>query len=165
MKVSLRDFRLFDTLGEHEVARLERLFVEELHPSGQVLLREGDRADEGSAAMYLLLEGQVGVEARAPAGGFGVRRTLRPGHVFGAVSVVAEVPRSATCRALGPVRVARLDRASLQALQRQDEALHARLQLVLARALAADVRDLRDLLVGSLASGDERAVQDYLRRA
>lgn len=156
----LRRFRLFDDLTDPDVAILERLFVEQRVAPGHVLVREGDRADALTAAMFLLLDGQVGVAAAAPEGGFGVRRTLLPGQVFGAVALVADLPRTATCRAITPVTVARLDRRTFDELFRRNVGVHARFQLVVARSLAADLRALRELLVASLASGDERGLRE-----
>lgn len=164
MKNYLRKFQLFDPLTDADVDILERLFVEQTFPDGHVFVREGERADAVSSAMYLLLAGKVAVDARAPEGGFAVHRVLEPGHVFGAVALVAEVPRSATCRALGPVTTASIDRRTFGELFRRDVGVHARFQLVIARSLAADLRDLRELLVSSLASGDQKGLQAYLRK-
>lgn len=163
MKNHLRNFGLFDPLTDSDVEILERLFVEKTYPDGHVFIREGERADALTCAMYLLLDGKVAVDARAPEGGFAVHRVLEPGHVFGAVALVADVPRSATCRALGPVTAASMDRRTFGELFRRDVGVHARFQLVIARSLASDLRDLRELLVSSLASGDQKGLQAYVR--
>jgi CRP-like cAMP-binding protein len=162
----LRRFALFDALTEADAALLERVFVVTSYAQGHVFVREGDRADAVTAALFLILEGQVSVTAEAPQGGFGVQRTLAAGQVFGAVALVADVTRTATCRALTPVSAARLDRRSFEELFRRNVGVHARYQQVIARSLAADLRDLRGLLVAALASGDEGALRErYAPRA
>ena len=155
----LRRFPLFDGLMDVDIALLERVFVESSYLAGHVFVKEGDRASAGTSALYLVLDGQVGVSAAAPDGGFGVKRTLGPGRVFGAVALVADVPRTATCRALTSVTAAKLDRRTFEELFRKNVGVHARFQLVIAKSLAADLRDLRALLVGALASGDEAALR------
>ena len=160
----LRERREHEPVLDAPPLRLERVSLRrvELTPC-EAELREGERADALTCAMYLLLDGKVAVDARAPEGGFAVHRVLEPGHVFGAVALVADVPRSATCRALGPVTVASMDRRTFGELFRRDVGVHARFQLVIARSLAADLRDLRELLVSSLASGDQKGLQAYVR--
>jgi CRP-like cAMP-binding protein len=110
--------------------------------------------------MYFLIEGSVGVSAKAPEGGFGVQRTIGAGEIFGTVALVADVPRTATCRALSPVKVAKLDRRTFEELFRRNVGLHARFQLLIARNLATDLRRLRAALVASFAAGDENALRD-----
>lgn len=156
----LRRFPIASELTDADAELLERVCVVSRHPSDHVLVREGDRADGPTAAMYFLLEGRVGVVAKAPEGGFGVRRTLEPGQSFGALALTTELPRTATCRAIGPVTVARLDKRTFQALFHKNAGLHARFQLFVARTLAADLRALRALLVASAAKGDEAALRD-----
>jgi CRP-like cAMP-binding protein len=73
---------------------------------------------------------------------------------------VADVSRTATCRALTPVTAARLDRRTFEELFRRNVGVHARFQLVIARSLAADLRGLRGLLVAALLSGDEGALRE-----
>jgi CRP-like cAMP-binding protein len=156
----LRGFRAASALTDADIDLLERILVVSTHPQGHTFFREGERADGVTAAMYFVLEGSVGVSAKAPAGGFGVQATLGPGDVFGTVALVADVPRTATCQAVTQVKAAKLDRRTFEELFRRNVGLHARFQLVIARTLASDLRRLRALLVKSLATGDEAPLRN-----
>ena len=156
----LRGFDIASGLTDADVDLLERILVVSTHPAGHTFLREGDRADGVTAAMYFVIEGSVAVAAKAPAGGFGVQATLGAGEVFGAVALVADLPRTATCRAVTPITVARLDRRTFDELFRKNVGLHARFQLVIARSLAGDLRRLRALLVRSFADGDDAPLRE-----
>ena len=155
----LREFAIASVLTDADVELLERILVVSTHPAGHVFVREGDRADGVTAAMFFVLEGSVAVAAKAPAGGFGVHLTLGPGEVFGTVALVADVLRTATCRATTQATVARLDRRAFDELFRRNVGLHARFQLVIAKSLATDLRRLRALLVSSFAAGDDGALR------
>jgi CRP-like cAMP-binding protein len=156
----LREFAIASVLTDADVELLERILVVSTHPAGHTFLREGDRADGVTAAMCFVLDGSVAVAAKAPAGGFGIQITLGKGEVFGTVALVADVPRSATCRAVTQATVAKLDRRTFDELFRKNVGLHARFQLVIARSLAGDLRRLRALLVSSLAAGDDEALNE-----
>lgn len=160
MSAWMRRFERFAELSDDDVALLERIFVVSTYPAGHVFVREGERGSATTAAMYLIVEGNVRVEAQAPEGGFGVRRTLGPGQFVGLLSLLADTPRSATCTAEGKVTAARLDRATLQELFRHDVGVHARFQLVIAKHLARDLRELGTLVEEAIRSGDDRAVRE-----
>lgn len=160
MSAYLRKFATFEGLSEADVAMLERIMVVETHADGHVFIREGDRATAVTASMYVVLEGEVAVVAKAPDGGFGVRRNMGAGEVFGVVAFVADHPRTATVRATGTVRTARLDRGTFSALYQSDAGVHARFQLVVARQLAADIRNTGTLLATAIESGDCAPVAD-----
>ena len=146
----LANFPAFAALGEADRTLLERVLVVDTARPGFVFIHEGDRASGVTAAMFFLIEGEVSVVARAPDGGFGVQRTLGPGHSFGSVALVADVARTATCTAKTTVTYARLDRVVFSELFRKNIGLHARFQLAIARGLASDLRALRESLLKSL---------------
>lgn len=154
----LRQFAVFEALTDADVAILERLLVVEDRRAGHVYVREGDRANAVTAAMYLVLEGTVEIVAKAPAGGFGVRRTMGPGQMFGIVAFVSDGVRTATVRAAGAVKTARLDRRTFDALYKSDAGVHARFQFVVAQQLARDIRSTRNLLAQAIDSGNVDAV-------
>jgi CRP-like cAMP-binding protein len=158
----LRGFPTASGLTDADVDLLERILVVSSYPRGHTFVREGDHAAGVTAAMYFVIEGSVGVSAKAPEGGFGVQTTLGPGDVFGTVALVANVPRTATCRAVTPVKIAKLDRWTFDELFHRNVGLHARFQFVIARSLAGDLRRLRALLVKSIATGDDSPLRNQL---
>ncbi len=159
----LRAFPLASVLTDADVGLLERILVVSTHAAGHTLWREGERADAVTAAMSFLLEGSVGVAVRAPEGGFGVQRTLGPGDVFGTVALVADVPRTATCRAVTAATVGKLDRRTVDELFRRNVGLHARFQLVIARRSrvrpATAARAARDVARDGGRRSAERAIR------
>lgn len=155
-------FPLFAGLAEADRRLLEQVLVVQDFPAGHVLFREGDHAAATTAPTWLILDGTVRVQARAPAGGWGLDRTLPPGHFVGLNALLTDLPRSATCTTASPVTLARLDRVTLEALLRLDARAHARLHLALARHLAGDLRDLSARVTAAFHAGSEeplRAVQ------
>jgi CRP-like cAMP-binding protein len=79
--------------------------------AGTVLCAQGDAA----RSLFVLLDGEIEVSA----GGERLR-VLGAGATFGEVGVLHDVVRTATVTALGPARVAEIDRDALRAAQRAD---------------------------------------------
>jgi CRP-like cAMP-binding protein len=74
---------------------------------GEDLVRQGDAGD----AFFAIEAGQAEVLE-----GEAVVRRLGPGAYFGEVALLRDVPRTATVRALTPLRAFRLDRSGFDAL-------------------------------------------------
>jgi CRP-like cAMP-binding protein len=86
---------------------MNRLALVELAPA-QVLFREG----EPGRCLYVVADGEVAVETAAG----GELARLSPGAFFGEVSLVTDLPRSATVRAAGAAALLAFDRDVLRAL-------------------------------------------------
>ena len=92
------------------LARLgERMERRELAP-GEAVVAEGEAGDH----FYVVLAGIL----RATQEGRGERSVLRPGDYFGEVSLLTDVPRTATVKAITPATVASCDRAAFDELVR-----------------------------------------------
>ena len=72
---------------------------------GEVLVHEGEESD----AVYVVIEGTLGATVRSSGGELGVGE-VNAGEVIGEVAAIAGLRRSATVRAIGPARVAVIDR-------------------------------------------------------
>lgn len=81
-------------------------------PAGQVIVREGDRAD----AAYIIVQGQCEVRKADAKGKDNVLRTMSAGEVFGETAIFAKAPRSASVIALNEVSAVVVDRASIERL-------------------------------------------------
>ena len=92
------------------LARLgERMERRQLAP-GERVVREG----EGGDRFYVVLAGML----RAAQAERGERALLRPGSYFGEVSLLMDLPRTATVTAVTPATVASCDRATFDELVR-----------------------------------------------
>ncbi|XP_074717264.1 cGMP-dependent protein kinase 2-like isoform X2 [Strix uralensis] len=120
-------------LGQGCAAALARSLVPVRHGPGDTVLAEGT---EGSA-MFIVAEGQLSVTQRGQ-----WLRTLRPGDVFGELAILYHCKRTATVRALGPVRLWAIDRhryramATANAQQRRAQALGSLQTVPCLRALS-----------------------------
>ena len=114
--------------------------------SGTVLCREGDP----SAALHLLLAGQVTLSGRAADGTAAVVEVIRPGGRFILAAVLTGRAYLMTARAVTPARLLRLPAAARCDLA----ATRPALGMALARAVAGDFRamvlQVRDLKLRSL---------------
>ncbi|MBF0339807.1 MAG: cyclic nucleotide-binding domain-containing protein [Magnetococcales bacterium] len=112
---------------------------------GEVILREGETGD----CLYVILEGQV--EVVVDDGGEESYRlaVLEKDGFFGEMSLFSDLPRVATVRALGPVRVMTVDKRGLLRWLGDDPSLSMRIMLKMVeriRLLVSEVVRLRRAL-------------------
>lgn len=143
-----RDFRDFP---DEERRELLGLLTEQTYGDGEVLIGEGEPAD----AMYVIVEGQVLVTRRTTGGAVLRICVLGPGELVGLVALIDSGPRTATCTVVGAARVARLSAADFERLFTADAPLGYRLQYLIARQLASDLRLYNDALADALAAPDD----------
>ncbi|XP_075000814.1 cGMP-dependent protein kinase 1-like [Calonectris borealis] len=94
-------------LGEGCPEALAQSFAPVWHGPGDTVLAEGT---EGTA-MYIVAEGQLSVSQQGRQ-----LRTLGPGDVFGELAILYHCKRTATVRALSPVRLWAIDRQRYRAI-------------------------------------------------
>lgn len=102
----LAENAIFAPLPQAAREYLGRSLRERELPAGAVVFSQGDRGDD----FYLVAEGDVDVAIDGKH-----VRTLGPGDYFGEIALLRDVPRTATIRAAGPVRLLALDRDSFLA--------------------------------------------------
>lgn len=137
VRIELRDHDLLRGLTDEQVAAISGLAQIERYPAGEVVLREGDRAD----AVFLLLAGTVTVWLAVGEDGRRHRlATFGPGMAFGEMALLVEGPRSADVEADEPVVAARLALADLRALELRRPDLIAVIYQNLARTLGGRLR-------------------------
>jgi MFS family permease len=96
-----------DILGGASRATLERLAlsaVEETVPARQVIIQEGDEADD----FFVLVGGEAEVVAAGEAGVAQMLGMLTPPNYFGEIGLLARRPRTATVRAVTECSIYRL---------------------------------------------------------
>ena len=95
--------------GETLAKLAERMEREEVAPGARVV----EQGDEGGR-FYVVLTGMLtALQAER-----GTRNVLRPGDYFGEVSLLMDLPRTATVQAVTPATVASCDRATFDAVLR-----------------------------------------------
>jgi ATP-binding cassette, subfamily B, bacterial len=92
---------LFSMLRSADLEPLARKMVIEQYEPGAEICREGEEADK----LYVLAQGQVELLARDAAGVEHRLNVLSDNGVFGDTTVLLDVPRQVTARALTPVTV------------------------------------------------------------
>jgi CRP-like cAMP-binding protein len=118
---------LFCRLSKRELVRIAQLADEVDLPAGKRLTKEGSRGRE----FFVLLEGSADVERN------GQRiATMRGGDFFGEISLVTDVPRTATVTTISPVRALVITDRAFRELLRDSPAIQGKVLEAIASRLA-----------------------------
>jgi CRP-like cAMP-binding protein len=96
---------IFAMAPQPVLERLAAACTEVEFAPGDAIVREGEPAD----ALYVILEGSVGVTARGEEGSDKRLRTMGPETYFGEIGLLERIPRTATVIAEAPTRCYRID--------------------------------------------------------
>ncbi len=143
----LRSATHFAGLSDEDLASVATAFAVESYPDGHTFIRQGERGSE----VFVLVEGKIAVTAQRD----GVTHQigeLKPGELFGLVTLVDNDVRSATCRAAGPVRVGSLASSAAALLFNQRAPIACAFQQALALQVVRDYRRLERTLLQHLAA-------------
>lgn len=122
---------LFAALSYKEQTAVLALGNVEEHNPGQVIVKE----DEPGSELFLVLKGRVQITKN------GIQiRELPPGGHFGEMSLVQDVPRSASAVAADPTHVLRIGRGPMMGLMRRDPTLAVKLLWNFVQTLADRLR-------------------------
>jgi CRP-like cAMP-binding protein len=130
---SLSAIPLFAGVPGPTLARLEAAAVQREFPAGAEIINEG----EGGVGFYLIDEGSATVSR---AGSDRILRTLKPGDYFGEMALFDGHRRSASVKAVEPIRLRVLTRWDFLAEVRSNPELAIHLREKLSR----DARDAGD---------------------
>jgi small-conductance mechanosensitive channel/CRP-like cAMP-binding protein len=128
---------LFGILGDAERDHIARAMKTQFFNPGEALFAQGDAAD----TLYVVASGTVGILRHEPDG---TERTFRlsPGVTLGAIGMITGSPYAADATALTPVKVFRLDRASVASAIAAQPSLTAALEELARRGQAAMIADV-----------------------
>ena len=111
------------------------------HPMGDIIFSEGEIGTE----MYIIQSGTVEL-LKEIGGDTRVLSTLEKGDFFGEMSVLEDLPRSASARAKTDVELVRINGATFDAMLKSNTEIAVRML----RKLSRRVRDVTDLLEQSI---------------
>jgi LmbE family N-acetylglucosaminyl deacetylase len=128
----VRHIPLFSFLNDTQMYEVARLMSERWLDPGTYLCRQGDRGRE----LYMVLDGEVEV-IKGKDGGEELLQAVGPGELLGELSVLTDLPRSATLRARDEVKVLVMQGSHFRDFLRQHADLSERVTSLLARRLAS----------------------------
>lgn len=150
LRQTLQSLPLFDQLRPEEVERLTEVGRVEYWQSGALVLEEGAVGPR----MMVILEGRVEVMRRDRAGVQRGIAELGPGEILGEMSLLLDLPRTATVRSITPLRVFAMDKAAFQELVDAGDPATLKLGLALSRILAMRLMRLNDRVLELLGQVD-----------
>lgn len=128
----LRDVPLFKDLDQAYLKNIAGMFSTEHVPAGRPVITEGD---EGSR-FYIIVRGQVAVTASQDETTAVQIATLEDGDYFGEISLLANIPTTATVTTITPSIFITLQREQLNKLVQQYAGLGAQMREALEHRLA-----------------------------
>ncbi len=133
----LKKVFLFEGLPERAVALVASKLMEKGYLAGEAIFLEGDVG----RACFIVVEGRVEVtKANKSSSREEVLAVMEPGDFFGEMTLLDELPRSATARAVDPSRLFILYKTHLDELASESPRIAAKLLHNLARLLSARLR-------------------------
>lgn len=137
----------FKHLTESDLDALTHAIYVEDRPAGQLLVQEGKLGKE----LYILVEGEVEIMRYNPLTGASEElKVLKPGEMFGLLSLADHLPAAASCVAHGPVKVGILTRTGYNLLSKSAAPIALGFQFAVAEQLASDIRHRNNTLRGLL---------------
>jgi CRP-like cAMP-binding protein len=148
---SLGETELLQNLSAPEVKRIAEVGRIEYWQEDAIVLEEGAFGPR----MMVILEGQVEVMRRDKSGVQRAIARLGPGDVLGEMSLLLELPRTATVRALSELKVFAMDRQAFLELVELSDPSVLKLGLELSRVLAGRLTLLNDKVLELLMENDD----------
>ena len=144
----LQRISLFQGISRREFGHLFQALVARSYAPGELLFHEGDIG----RALFILESGHVEISRSTPEGGTRQLAILNPGDYFGEMSLLDELPRSASAAAMEPVCVHLLYKTELEKMVKHVPHIGAAIMTHLGMLLAARLRALSESTPVALAS-------------
>lgn len=138
LKIFLKNLPAFEEfIAPHLDILASHLMVENF-PDGATLITQGVQGN----ALHMVLQGSVRIMRHDVTGGeeFEVRE-LNGGEMFGMLSLIDDLPASATCIAKGALQTAALTRDAFQQLFNNASPVGRHLQYMVAVQMARDIQE------------------------
>jgi CRP/FNR family transcriptional regulator len=122
---------LFHNLTKHELQTLSVNCVERDYPTGATLLRQG----ETGIGLFIITGGKVQISQQAPDGSVRDLGTFERGAVLGEMSLLDDLPRTATAVALEPTRALAIPVWDFRAVLREQPDIAIKLLAIMSQRL------------------------------
>ena len=142
----LRKVGLFETLMEHELAKIEKICRSENAAKDTVILKEGEPGDR----CYIIIKGEVRISKFIPHIGEEALAVLKPGDYFGEMSLIDNFPRSADAIANSDVELLAINKTDLDRILITDHDLGYKLLWTFTKTLSKRLRETNEKLAGFL---------------
>lgn len=147
IKTFLKNLPAFEDFNPAQLDLLATHLKQEEWDSGHVFIRQGTQGE----ALYLLIDGSVIVTRKEEDSDEEHEvRELSDGEMFGMLSLIDDLPASATCTAKGAVRTAALPRDAFRQLYHQARPVGLHLQYMIAVQMARDLQEVNKRFRASL---------------
>ena len=133
---ALRTIPLFSHVADGDLDQIASHLIERRYPRNTTIVEEGLPGDY----MYIIREGRVKVTKLSEDGREKILAFFDPGHFVGDMALLDRSPRSASVKALTPVRVLALSRADFTGLIRKSPDL----AIAVIRELSGRLRAVND---------------------
>ncbi len=119
----IRNVSVFSDLDDAELATVFSLMRELSLATGETLFREGDSGRE----MFVILEGKICVSVATKDGGELCLAEIGEGAFIGEMSLIEDLPRSATCKGVVPTTLLGLNAEGLRVLMDDHSAVASKI--------------------------------------
>ena len=144
---ALKKISLFETLLEHELAKIEKSCRPEKAAKDTVLFKEGEAGDR----CYIILQGEVRISKFIPNIGEEALAILKPGDYFGEMALIDNFPRSAHAIVNVDAELLTLSKTELDKILILDRELGYKLLWAFTRTLSKRLRETNEKMAGFLA--------------
>lgn len=143
LKNFLKSQPIFFGLSDRDLDALAQAFEVRQHPDKYTIIQERRSGKE----LYLLIEGQVQVSKyNTKVGQLEQINLVKPGELFGLLSLIDHLTTSANCIAAGPVKIGVLQRNAFNLLAQASAPIAHGFQIATATQLASVLRHQEEAL-------------------
>ena len=147
----LKTCDFFKELTEKDYGDMAEGFSTKTFNDGEKIVEEGDSSNQD---MYLIASGSACTELRTEGEVDKAKiNILKPGHIFGEVSLVSDMPRSATVIATASTEVLVLNKQKFNELVKINSHLGSVVYKAIASLLANRIRHTNDMLKHTILWG------------
>lgn len=143
----LKKVAIFHDLDDDELAQLADVSREETFVSGEYIFREGESGNR----LYLIVEGDVRISRDVPGSGEEALAVLKPGAIFGEMSVFDRSERSTDAISNGGTTTFTISRTDFEMLLDLNRELAFKVLWSCVRLLSSRLRNTNDSLRSFLA--------------